>query len=238
MFSSSKDEYSKDIIPPLPLSIDQVVENQPLRSTAPVLQLPSDVMSIILSLVEADSLSSLSLVNSDCRQLAGSRQFASICFDYSNQALDLIDILLNEKDSRSQSSNVLGGIGAAIGPCIRRITVATNPAWIKNRHDIELSEEFNSLEQTVRDERIAKVSEAFSKYLRRIESILSSRATLPHLELLDWEDRVPLQQPFFNSLTTSSIQHLKLFRVSVDQELMLSSLKFPIGGICEPSIWT
>ncbi len=127
MFSGLKDEYGKDIIPPLPLSIDRVMENQPLRSTAPILQLPSDVLSIILSFVEADSLSSLSLVNSDCRQLARSRQFASICFDYSNQALDLIELLLDEKDSRSQSNNVSGGIGAAIGSCIRRITVATNP---------------------------------------------------------------------------------------------------------------
>jgi hypothetical protein len=218
MFHGSKDEYGKDIDPALPLSIDRAMENRPFKSTAPLLQLASDVLVIILSYVDSDSLSSLALVNSDCRQLARSRQFSNVCFDYSYAASGLISLLLEEKALRDRSNNILGGIGGAVGPCIRRLTVATNPGWIKHLHDIDLSEEFSALEKSVRDERLARASDAFSKYQMRIESLLSSRATLPHLELLDWEDRVPLQRSFFNGLTTSNIQHLKLFRVSVNQE--------------------
>jgi hypothetical protein len=218
----SKDEYGKDIVPPLPLSVDRVMENRPFKSTAPLFQLASEVLGIILSYVDSDSLGSLALVNSDCRQLARSRQFASVCFDYSDAALALISLLLDEKASRSQSNNILGSNGGAIGPCIRRLTVATNPGWVTHRHDIELSEEFNALEKSVRDEREGRASDAFSQYKGHIEFILSSSATLPHLELLDWEDRVPLQQSFFNSLTTSSIQHLKLYRVSVNEEFEIA----------------
>lgn len=218
MLSGSKDEYGKDIVPPLPLSVDRVMENRPFMSTAPLLQLASEVLAIILSYVDSDSLGNLALVNSDCRQLARSRQFASVCFDYSDAAQDLISLLLEEKFLRERSNNVLGGIGGAVGPCIRRLTVATNPGWVTCRHDIEASQKFNALEPSVRDDRLARASDAFSEYIRRIESVLSSRATLPHLELLDWEDRVPLQRSFFNGLTTSNIQHLKLFRVSVNEE--------------------
>jgi hypothetical protein len=218
ILSGSKDEYGKDVVPPLPLSVDRVMENRPFKSTAPLLQLASEILDIILSYVDSDSLGSLALVNSDCRQLARSRQFASVCFDYSDATLALISLLLDEKASRNQSNNILGSNGGAIGPCIRRLTVATNPGWVTYRHDIELSAEFNALEKSVREERLARASDAFSQYKGHVESILSSRATLPHLELLDWEDRVPLQQSFFNSLTTSSIQHLKLYRVSVNQE--------------------
>jgi hypothetical protein len=218
MLRGSKDEYGRDIDPPLPLYIDRAMENRPFKSTSPLLQLPSDVLVIILSYVDSDSLGSLALVNSDCRQLARSRKFSNFCFDYSYAASGLLSLLVEEKATRDRSNNILGGIGGAVGPCIRRLTIATNPGWIKHLHDIDLSQEFNALEESVREERLARASDAFSKYQMRIESILSSRATLPHLELLDWEDKAPLQQSFFNALTTSSIQHLKLFRVSVKQE--------------------
>lgn len=220
--SGVNDEYGKDVDPPLPLYIDRVMENRAFKSTAPLLQLTSDVLAIILSFVDWDSLGNLALVNSDCRQLARSRQFANVCLDFSDATLNLIILLLKEGTLRDRSNNVLGSIGGAIGPCIRRLTVATNPGWISHRHDVELSEEFNALEKSVRDERLARASDAYLKYLRAIEAILSSRATIPHLELLDWEDRVQLPQSFFNSLTTSTIQHLKLSRVLANQDFEIT----------------
>jgi hypothetical protein len=65
---------------------------------------------------------------------------------------------------------------------------------------------------------MAAASDAYSKYQSCIEAVVSSRATLPHLELLDWEDNIPLRPSFFSALTTSNIQHLKLFRVPVKEE--------------------
>ncbi|KUJ12900.1 uncharacterized protein LY89DRAFT_687830 [Mollisia scopiformis] len=215
--SGTKDEYGKDFVPPLPLSVDRVMENRPFKSPAPLLQLAPEILGIILSHIDSDSLSSLALVNSDCRQLARSRQFASVCFDYSDASLDLISLLLDEKASRNSTNNNLGSKFGAIEPCVRRLTVAAHPGWVQYRHHIDLSE-FAELDESVQQERLAKASDAFSLYKRDIESILSSRAALLHLELLDWEDKVPLVQSFFNSLTTSSIQHLKLYRVSVDED--------------------
>jgi hypothetical protein len=84
MLSGGKDEYGKDVVPPLPLWVDRVMENRPLKSTAPLLRLPYEVLGNILSNVDPDSLGDLALVNRDCRQLARSRQFSSICFDYSD----------------------------------------------------------------------------------------------------------------------------------------------------------
>jgi hypothetical protein len=56
---------------------------------------------------------------------------------------------------------------------------------MKHCHDVELSEEFNNFDRDVRDKRMGAASNAYSKYQSRIEAIVSSRATLPHLELLD-----------------------------------------------------
>jgi hypothetical protein len=48
-FSGGKDEYGKDLVPPLPLSMDQVMENRLVKSTAPLLRLPYELLSIFLS---------------------------------------------------------------------------------------------------------------------------------------------------------------------------------------------
>lgn len=46
-------------------------------------------------------------------------------------------------------------------------------------------------------------------------------SALPHLELLDWEDRIRVPCSFFTSLAQSPIQHLRLFRIQVDDKLDL-----------------
>lgn len=125
MLSGGEDEYGKDVVPPLPLSVDRVMENRPLKFTATLLWLPYEVLGNILSNVDPDSLGDLALVNSDCRQLARSRQFSSIYFDYSDSTVALIALLLQDKMSRNRSGNTVG----AIGPCIRRLTIATNPEF-------------------------------------------------------------------------------------------------------------
>ena len=74
----------------------------------------------------------------------------------------------------------------------------------------------------MREERIAKATQTyFDVYLECIESILSDGISLPHLELLDWEDKIVLPRSFFNALACSNIQLLKLFRVSVEEEFTI-----------------
>jgi hypothetical protein len=106
MLSAGKDEYGKDVVPPLALSADRVMENRPFISTAPIFQLPYEIISVVLAQIDSDSLGNLALVNSDCRQLARSRQFASVRFDYSDATLELISLLLEEKTLRDHSETI------------------------------------------------------------------------------------------------------------------------------------
>lgn len=232
MFSGTKDDYEKDTVPPLPLSFDRVMEGRLPTSTALLFQLPSEILPLILRYLDPSALANLALVNSDCRQLARSRQFTSIQLDYSNACFGLIQLLLNEgKERMSLAANFLTSL-PSLGACIRRITVATHPGWLSSRHDIENSEGFYALDEKVKAERLAIASQTYHVfYLTAIGFLLSNRSVLPHLELLDWEDRVSLPKVFYNHLARSNIKHLKLYRVPVDEEFEIDSPNaLGIGG--------
>ena len=216
MLSGGKDEYGKDVVPPLPLSFDRVNEAQPPASTAPLFRLPVEIIGEVLQYVSQASLASVALVNRDFRQLARSRQFASIQLDYSDISLDLVETLLAEGRERAANGGTLQS--RSIGSCVRRVTVFTNPGWISHRHGVELRT-INHLEKDEQKKRMMNASEAFfDGYLSRLQSLLPS---LLHLELLDWEDKITLPRSFFNSIAGSHIQHLKLFRVHVKDEFQL-----------------
>ena len=212
-----KDDYGKDSVPPLPLSIDRASEGRFPNSTARLLQFPPEIISHILGYVPSDSLANLALVNGDCRQLARSRQFTCVHLDYSNKSLALIDHLHAEGLKREAIRDEPAG--CAIGACIRRITVATHPGWVSHRHGIALDEDFLALPESVRDQSLAIASKAFFEfYIPSILRILANPRILPHLELLDWEDMIDLPRSFFNNLTCATSQHLKLFRAGIEED--------------------
>ena len=125
MLSGGKDEYGKELVPPLPLLFDRVSEGRKPVSRTRLLNIPLEVLALVVQKVPETSLASVALVNSDWRQLARSRQFGSLHFDYSDRTLAIIDKLKEEATDRSN----LGGLTGkpALGPCIRRLTVATHP---------------------------------------------------------------------------------------------------------------
>ena len=216
MLFGEKDEYGKELVPPLPLLFDRVSEGRKLVSSTNLLNFPLEVLALVIQKVPETSLASLALVNSDCRQLARSRQFASLHFDYSDRTLAIIDKLREEATERSN----LGGLTGkpALGPCIRRLTVATHPGWINYRHNVELSEDFNALPKRESSRRLTAAYHAiFGTYYTSIQDLLSNRTVLPHVELLDWEDKITLQPSFFDAIAQSTIQHLKLYRIRVDK---------------------
>ena len=216
IFSGDKDEYGKELVPPLPLLFDRISEGRKPVSTTRLLNVPMEVLALVVQKVPETSLASLALVNSDCRQLARSRQFASLHFDYSDRTLAIIDKLKEEATDRSNLGGLTGK--SALGPCIRRLTVATHPGWIKYRHNVELSEDFNALPRRESSSRlIAAYHALFDRYYTSIQDLLSNRSVLPHIELLDWEDTITLQPFFFDAIAQSTIQHLKIYRIRVDK---------------------
>lgn len=222
-FSGSKDRFGLESVPPLPLSFDRVNDGRPPASTAPLFKIPLEILNLINLHVPSTSLASFALVNRDCRQLARSRQFASVRFDYSDASLDLLKLL--ETEVRERAAHNGATRNPSLGVCIRRITVATDPGWVSHRLQIDLGQHFANLNVDVRDQRIAAAGEAFfGAYLPWIQSLLRSRIGLPHLELLDWEDKIVLSKSFFDDLASSSIQHLKLFRASIDEEFELAPI--------------
>ncbi|CAF9934399.1 hypothetical protein IMSHALPRED_009694 [Imshaugia aleurites] len=59
----------------------------------------------------------------------------------------------------------------------------------------------------------------FAGYMSTLQGL---RPALPHLELLDWQDKIAIPRSFFNSIAYSHIQHLKLSRVFVEDEFQLA----------------
>lgn len=230
MFSGSKNNFETERVPRLPLSFDRVNEGRPPVSSAPLFRLPVEILNLINLHVPASSLASFALVNRDCRQLARSRQFASVKLDYSDVAFEMLRLLAKEAEERVVSKCAMRN--PSLGVCIRRITVATDPGWVSRRHQISLTRTFADLDEDTRDNRIAAARKVFFEtYLPCIQALLCGRIGLPHLELLDWEDRIVLSQDFFNHLASSPIQHLKLHRVSIDKEFEVEAPRAFVPGV-------
>ena len=226
-FSGHKDEYRREKVPPLPLSFDRVNEGRPPSSTARLFKLPFEILALMIQYVPAESLALFALVNRDCRQLARSRQFASVQLDYGDSTWALIKKLLAEQHERLSGGGCT--LHPLIGACIRRITVSTNPGWITHRHNVELDKRFTSLEKGERNAHMkAATDQFFDVYVPAIQVLLSDPNTLPHLELLDWEDKIALGQDFFSDLTRSRIQHMKLYRVNVMDEFKIEAPAWPL----------
>ena len=206
----------KDVGPPLPLLFDRVSEGRKPVSGTKLLEIPLEVLAQIVQKIPKASLASFALVNSDCRQLARSRQFTSLHFDYSDHTLAIIQKLQEEAAERSNHDGLTGK--PALGPCIRRITVHTHPKWVEYRHSVEPSKTFMALPKNEQSIRLITACNAFfGSYLTSIQNLLSNRSALPHLEMLDWGDRITLQPAFYDAIAHSTIQHLQLSRLRVDK---------------------
>ena len=212
-FSGSKDEYGKDVVPPNGLSFDRVMEGKHVISKSPLLAIPTEILGQIIQYLSSNDLRNLAFVNSDCLQLARSQQFKSVILDYSPSSSGLVQMLCQEATKREHSV----ATAIYIGSCIRRLTFATQSAWVEHRHNISM-DSIQTLDRDVRERRVAIDTEAFfGVYLLAAEIALSS-TSMPHLELLNWEDMAVLPQSLFVAMVASSIQHLGLYRVRVDQE--------------------
>lgn len=180
-FSGSKDEYGHDTVPPLPLAFDRVNEGRSPTSKSSLFTLPFELLGTILRHIPHDSLAALASVNTDCRQLARSRQFASIQLNYSNSSVSIAKKLMGEAVERGTN----GGLtrSPSLGACVRRITIATTPGCVNSRHGLAF-QSLEELDETERNKRLKAASCAFfDVYIPSIQAALPS--SVPHLELLD-----------------------------------------------------
>lgn len=205
-------------VPPIPLFFDRVNEGRPPTSKSLIFQLPFEILEEIALYLSESSLAALSLVSKDCCQLARSRRFVSVQFNYSIPQSHLIGKLLDEINERIVDRR--STVSPSIGVCIRRLQIATDSQWAFGRLNIDY-EDLRKTDKEEKEERIQKAhSLFFGHYLPNIELILSW--ALPHLELLHIQDHVPLSRSFFNAMACSPIQHLKLFQVTVSEEFEIA----------------
>ncbi|KAF4988685.1 hypothetical protein F66182_16686, partial [Fusarium sp. NRRL 66182] len=120
------DPFSNKFRPP-PLTLDRVLEGRPIvAQDSPLLRLPVMILSDIIKYIETDmeTLKSLALVNSDCRQLAQSCQFAIVNLDYSIRSYRLFGALIREATERSITKDSVTR-QPSIGACIRYLTASS-----------------------------------------------------------------------------------------------------------------
>ena len=194
-FSGTKDDFGKGIHDLCPLSFDRINEGQPFSSDFLLSRLPIELTWHIVKQVAKEDLRNLALVNRDCRQLARSRQFATVELDDSDRAISTLDTLVKEYEERLEKKDKT--MAPSIGACIRKITIATKPKWITQHHNVESSEEFLALDAGVRQERLDQACEAlFGTYRPKLNLIISNAQVLPRLESLVWTDNAPVDCSF------------------------------------------
>ena len=207
-------EHEKEDVPPRPLSFDRVNEGRAAVSEARLFKLPVEIITQILESLSQPSLAPLALVCRDARQLARSRQFASIKLDCSAHSVALVKKLVAEANIRKSSYGGSKNISQSLGVCVRRITVAPNPFRIPGRGDILYRSGFSDLRMRTEAERLVNAGTHFlDEYLPRVLFLLGSNVVFPHLESLDWRDTIIMPPSLLERLPYTSIQHLRLFRV-------------------------
>lgn len=192
-------------------------------SEALLFKLPTEILGQILEALPRSSLASLALVCRDCRQLARSRQFASIKLQYSNHSVALVKKLLAEATIRTGSNGGSNTMSQSLGVCIRRVIVATRPVLILLHRDIALRGQFLAPSDRTSDMQLAPAREQFyDDYLPKLQRLIYNKVILPHLESLDWRDKIALPPLFFERLPLTNIQHLRLFGAMVSEAFEIS----------------
>jgi hypothetical protein len=214
-----RDPYGMPIESSTPLIIDRLMEGRALKSRASLLRLPVELIGEVLKHVPLQSLSAFALVNSDCRQLARSRQFLEIRFDYSDKSLHLLRILLCEAIERRQNKRTNS---PSLGACIRRVVVATNPGWITQRHSVDFKT-INELDHDTRAIKLHRAAGLYSNYIQLVGAVLAT--ALPHLDAIQWFDTRIIQKTVFQSFAKSRVRHLRLDRVHIDESFELDTAR-------------
>ncbi|KAF3808683.1 hypothetical protein GCG54_00006551 [Colletotrichum gloeosporioides] len=247
--SGGPEAFGKETEARLPLLFTKVMEAPPAASQSLLFRLPPEILGDIMDLIADDkpSLASLALVNSDCRQLARPSQFAMVTFDYSPASHQLAKLLSSEAVSKGPQSR------GRIGPCIRRVKVASDPIWVVGFH----KELYDSIWEADRGEMTDAKREYVGSLKKQAElehmahyqmPILTGIGAMPNLEAISWLDGMCQSPDLFMILAGSSVQHIKFYGTVSEgllerldqlpahsfQQVRCLDLKFNLCRECQP----
>ena len=227
VFTDEKNEYGEDLKPLRCLSFDWVMEGMAVDPQSRLLNLPVEIIGNISQYFSKDDLGRLAQVNTDCLQLARSHQFKSVTLDHSDSSSQIVQKLCAESSLRGTGSpskndmlnksfapSIVPRPGKYFGSCIRRLTVKSGRDRMEKRHNLELSVFMMNLDR--RYDKTARHAH-YEEYIVLIRHILISNS-MPHLEILDWQDRASLPKSFFTAFALSKVRHFRLCYGEVDEE--------------------
>lgn len=210
---AERDEFGIEKDKRLPFLLPKVMEGRPIVSKSPLLSLPTEILGDIIDLIANDkpTLAALALVNSDCRQLARSCQFADVCFDYGTRSTPLLHHLWAEAQARENGASYASQ-RMFIGSCIRRVTVSPKAKFVAALHYDLYDSIWGDTVETVSDDQRAELREKASKIylgIYRNPLLVALTRAMPHLEALVWKDVTCFDDSCFKVVTSLPIRHLK-----------------------------
>ncbi|KAL8666802.1 MAG: hypothetical protein Q9168_007397 [Polycauliona sp. 1 TL-2023] len=210
--SDALDYYGKEAVSLNPLRLLEGRSTFPDPETK-FLRLPIEVLALILMKLTPDALSKLALVNSECRQMARSLQFASLCLDFSLRSLVILE-RFHQEFMQHEEPDIGRRVGRlSLGPYVRRLVVATSTRSMLHRmYAVESETLFQATAPGVQmSARLEQAAWAYyCSYLPMIERLLNTQGMLPQLQLLDIRDAAAILPSFVDAITKSTIQHLRL----------------------------
>lgn len=198
-----------------PLLLDVIMEGLPRASTTSrLLALPAELLADIADLLDKPGLASLALVNSDCRQLARSVQFANLVFDYGPKSTLLAFHLGRESQKLAHDSRGPPSIGA----CVRSVTVASKPGSVAAMHPALYESVWGKVRESVPREQEDELREEARKYYFNIYRplLVSALTIMPRLEVLSWHDSMALDALSLLVISTRPVQHLRLSKAVLE----------------------
>ncbi|KAL6823476.1 hypothetical protein V8C40DRAFT_266998 [Trichoderma camerunense] len=230
-WSTRKKENDVKEATKLPLLLSQTMEGRPITSQSDFLALPPEILSEIMALIANDkaALSTLALVNSDCRQLARSYQFVEVCFDYGPRSRRLLQRLVDEAQIRADTAS---GTPAPlfIGSCIRQVKVQPEPRHVAAAHKdlwAASSGDPNCIlsPQQMDELRNNAAYKYLIKYRQPILKVLAE--AMPHLDSLSWNDEMCLDIEAMRTLARLPLQNLEFSGAYVGVPFSLESPLVP-----------
>ena len=210
-FPGAFEPIFQDCSNPGPVPLDRL--NLTFTTHSPLINLPIEVLNIIIQYLPEHGLGGLALANSDCRQIARTRQFCKIKLEFSENNEALLQHIVKEH-------KVLGGLPqrirhvVPIGHCVRAIVFA-NETEQRARHFQHFSQPNYSGDHrgpsAAADAAVKFPRESHNEYIGHIAKICNTSGVLPNLELLDlavaeWRASLPV----WWNLNHIALRYLKL----------------------------